>query len=241
MLRFGVVSVVIFITIISMLSSTLMTAIIFSCFEEELTRAGIFASLFIPFIIAPVVTWFLANAVLESHSLKEKMQDLATVDLLTGVKTRRALMDAAYSYYKIAVRNKHVFSVVLLDLDNFKTINDTFGHLVGDEVLKSIGKIFCESIRTSDIAGRYGGDEFMFILPGVGRENVNIFAEKLLNEISYTVVEHNDSKVNTTVSIGVAIYDENNNATKFENLLDQSDKMLFEAKRKGRNCIVIHQ
>jgi diguanylate cyclase (GGDEF)-like protein len=239
-LRYGVLNVVIVITFITVLLSAVMTMLIFLSFGELLTRAGIFSSIIIPLIIAPIVTLYLASAVLESHILKEKMYDLATIDQLTGVKNRRAFMEAAISYYKIAVRNNHIFSVVLLDLDHFKKINDTFGHLVGDEVLRSIGNVFCKSVRTSDIAGRYGGEEFMFILPEVGRESVKTFTDKLHEEISDTCVDHNGSKVNVTVSIGVAIYDTSNDAASFENLLDQSDKMLYKAKRKGRNCTVIN-
>jgi len=239
-LRYGVVNVVILITFISVLSSAVMTVLIFLSFGESLTRAGIFSSIIIPLIIAPIVTAYLANAVLESHILKEKMHDLATVDQLTGVKNRRAFMEAAISYYKIAARNNHVLSVVLLDLDHFKKINDTFGHLVGDEVLRSIGNVFSKSIRTSDIAGRYGGEEFMFMLPGVDREGAKIFTDKLHKEISNTFVDHNGSKIKITVSIGVAIYDVSNDAASFEHLLDQSDKMLYKAKRKGRNCTIIN-
>jgi len=80
----------------------------------------------------------------------------------------------------------------------------------------------------------------MFILPEVGRESVKTFTDKLHEEISDTFVDHNGSKVNVTVSIGVAIYDTSNDAASFENLLDQSDKMLYKAKRKGRNCTVIN-
>lgn len=239
-LRYGVVRIVVILTIITVFLSALMTMLIFLCFGEPLTRSGIFSSIIIPLVISPILITYLANAVLESHILKEKMHDLATIDHLTCVKNRRAFMESANDYFKIAVRNNHVFSVVLLDLDNFKKINDTFGHIVGDDVLRSIGNIFSKSIRTSDIVGRYGGEEFIFILPEIGRESVKIFTDKLHNKINNTFVDHNDTKIKITASIGVTVYDANNNVTSFKNLLDQSDKMLYKAKREGRNCTFIN-
>jgi diguanylate cyclase (GGDEF)-like protein len=119
------------------------------------------------------------------------------------------------------------------DIDNFKDINDTYGHLTGDKVLKEVAKIIRESIRSTDIAGRYGGDEFVILLPETPLSDALVVAEKIRRKFSRHPIQVNDKSFNVTLSIGITAF-----RKKVESplsLLDEADKALYLAKERGRD------
>ena len=171
------------------------------------------------------------DELLEAYAL---LQQLATVDPLTGLENRRSLMDFSEVQLKLAKRYKSFFSILLIDLDYFKKINDTYGHLIGDEILKNIAKILKESLRNVDHIGRLGGEEFIVILPNTTLKNAVLVAEKVRDAIANFVHNIEEQNIQTTVSIGIASYNPLDDDV--NQIIERADQALYKAKSSGRNC-----
>jgi diguanylate cyclase (GGDEF)-like protein len=164
----------------------------------------------------------------------ESLDRLARQDPLTGLLNRRALMEALEGELARALRYGGELSLVLLDVDHFKSINDRFGHSAGDEVLRRLGDVLGHSVRCVDAVGRYGGEEFMLVLPQTPLRGAQVFAEALRLRIAQVVFESVPETV--TVSVGIAGLDPNAGSAKA--LIDAADRALYRAKRSGRNRVV---
>ncbi len=165
-----------------------------------------------------------------------QLYELATKDGLTKLYIHRHFYFLLEAEIKRVQRYHHVLSLLMLDIDNFKKVNDTYGHLVGDMVLKEIASTIQKTIRHVDIPARYGGEEFTIILPETSAFNALIIAERLRQRISEIEVKVDDNTViHPTISIGVAEYP--NAAEGIKELIDWTDKALYESKENGKNCI----
>jgi diguanylate cyclase (GGDEF)-like protein len=168
---------------------------------------------------------------------KEKLERLATFDSLTGLFNRRAILNKLRELINLANRYKEDFSLSMLDIDHFKRVNDRYGHLTGDEVLEKIATLIHRNIRDTDIVGRYGGEEFIIILPKTNLSSSWGVAERLRTIIEKT--EMKDSAGNVfaiTVSQGLAGWERDEDAT---SLISRADEALYKAKEKGRNRVQI--
>jgi len=168
---------------------------------------------------------------------KEKLEILATFDSLTGLYNRRAILGKLRDLINLAHRYKEDFSLSMLDIDHFKRVNDRYGHLTGDEVLEKIATLIRRNIRDTDIVGRYGGEEFIIILPKTNLSSSWCVAERLRITIEET--EMKDSAGNVfaiTVSQGLAGWERDEDDT---SLISRADEALYKAKEKGRNRVQI--
>ncbi|MAT43529.1 MAG: hypothetical protein CL609_14425 [Anaerolineaceae bacterium] len=176
------------------------------------------------------------SAAIERARLYEEAERMANLDPLTELYNRRYFFELAHLEFERACRYKHPISVIMLDIDLFKNVNDTYGHLVGDQVLRTIADRCQTVLRSSDKIGRYGGEEFVIILPETPIE----MAEKTANRIRLVVSDRpillENLKVAITVSLGVASMDADCNLT-LEQVLDQADQALYRAKQSGRNRV----
>ena len=158
---------------------------------------------------------------------------LANTDPLTGAYNRRYLNEFSFEYLKIVKRENKDLSLLLLDLDDFKIINDTFGHEIGDIVIKELVKISKQSIRESDLVVRFGGDEFIILLPNTNISNARLVANKIFDSID----EYNKTKeFSFSVSIGTSYYQAGDNS--IDDLISRADQSLYEAKRAGKSCVI---
>jgi diguanylate cyclase (GGDEF)-like protein len=173
------------------------------------------------------------NAALQR--LNAKYQKMAVTDALTEVFNRRGLFEIGSREVERATRYTRPLSVITLDLDNFKTINDTYGHPMGDEVLREVAKCCVENLRKVDFIGRYGGDEFIILLPETGPNEARGMAERLLMLISNLVIDGWPEELHVTVSMGIASLE--STPMNFAELLRRSDHALLCAKRNGRNAV----
>lgn len=172
-----------------------------------------------------------------SERLNMQLQNLADTDVLTGLLSRRAFINRMKRTLSRARQNNTALSFLVLDIDNFKNINDTYGHLTGDELLKKFADVMKDCFRTEDIIGRLGGEEFAIAISNIDKANAVKVAERLRNKIENVTILCNDTPVSTTVSIGVADLHENING--YETLFREADAALYQAKNMGRNRIII--
>ncbi|MBS3805535.1 MAG: GGDEF domain-containing protein [Oleiphilaceae bacterium] len=167
----------------------------------------------------------------------EQLEKLSMTDRLTGLLNRGTwenLLDAEFERYR---RYHHPSTVVMFDIDHFKKVNDTHGHLPGDEVIKHTAEVLRKNLRQSDMAGRYGGEEFGIILPETNAEGAGVICERIRQVIEESVVSTSVADIQYTVSIGVApLTDEPENYMQW---LEQADNALYEAKESGRNKVVV--
>jgi two-component system, cell cycle response regulator len=162
--------------------------------------------------------------------------ELALTDSLTGLPNRRAVEEWAGHQLSAAVRHRFSFWVVFADLDNFKKVNDSFGHHAGDTVLKQFAGLLRQSSRRSDICARIGGEEFLFVLTHNTETSARAVIERIREEFSNTKFQFGDQSVTVTASFGVAEF-RREAAVDFEVLVQRADSALFEAKRLGRNRV----
>lgn len=172
----------------------------------------------------------------EHKRLEDELRYLSNHDPLTNLYNRRALRKQLTEEIQRADRYKHALSVFMLDIDYFKPINDTLGHQAGDEILRSLAKKLESSIRVTDYASRYGGEEFVVLLPETSLTKAAELAERLRIEISDHSISIRDNKEhNITVSIGVSTYPDHGDS--WEDLLNAADSAMYTAKAAGRNCV----
>jgi diguanylate cyclase (GGDEF)-like protein len=160
----------------------------------------------------------------------------ATTDAMTGLYNYRFLISYLDQQVNVAERAKSTLSVLMLDLDHFKVVNDSFGHPVGDRVLRAFADLVLDTIRKSDLAARYGGEEFVVVMANTNREEAQLVAEKIrLAAEGMKVHLENDGEVGMAVSVGGVTFPEGTKGAR--NLLDLADRALYAAKRAGRNRV----
>ncbi|MCP3921856.1 MAG: diguanylate cyclase [Desulfobacterales bacterium] len=180
------------------------------------------------------VLWIIED-ITQKKKILEQITKLATFDALTGIYNRRVFMEKAETEFKYSKRYKTGFSLIMIDIDKFKTFNDTYGHHVGDIVLKIITEILQKSLRDVDIFGRLGGEEFAVLLPSTGDEGAYNMAERLRRSVEKTTINAEGNELSITVSIGVGSH-----STETENvdsIIKKADTALYRAKDNGRNRV----
>lgn len=171
----------------------------------------------------------------------EKIEEESRLDHLTGAYTRQYIDHLLEVEFKESSANCWPLSVAFIDVDDFKSINDVYGHLAGDEVLKSISSFFLNNTRRTDFTARFGGDEFLLMLPGATSKVAQSLIERLLvlfkDEVKTRV---KDEDINVSVSIGIATHVGEHNFDSLKDLIDAADKALYKAKSEGKSCFSVY-
>lgn len=177
------------------------------------------------------------GVVLRIIELQEKNLSLANYDELTGLINRRHFFELFKREILQAKIKSHMMALMLLDVDHFKSINDTYGHLAGDAILKQTGKILRENLYPLDVAARYGGEEFTVLMPETSLGKALKAAERLRGIIDRWQWEISDNQLSITISIGLVALD-SNHIIDCRDMIAKADEALYAAKHKGRNCVV---
>ncbi len=172
---------------------------------------------------------------LENARMFTKVQNQAITDGLTGLTNRRHFFTLAVNLYEHALRYSEPYAIIIMDIDHFKRVNDRYGHLSGDEVLRALAALCKGMLRKIDILGRYGGEEFVVALPNTSLENAVQVAERLRLAIASASFEYRGQSIHITVSQGVAALA--HDQEEFETVLERADRALYAAKNAGRNCV----
>ncbi|HDP67777.1 MAG TPA: GGDEF domain-containing protein [Candidatus Marinimicrobia bacterium] len=168
-----------------------------------------------------------------------KLESLSTTDALTGIYNRRNFDEKLNYEFARAMRYETALSCIMFDIDFFKKVNDTHGHVFGDEVLRMIGNTLRKELRVHDIYARYGGEEFVVLLPETEAQCARTVAEKIRHSIAQKTVSQNGISVNVTVSLGVAELDGDFMKTG-RDLVEKADRAMYNAKNSGRNRTIIY-
>lgn len=186
-----------------------------------------------PIIVAGIVFNITEKKEMELLIQEQNRQllEIVNLDYLTNALNRRALYEKLKTEIDMLNINKSYLTIVMIDIDNFKLVNDTYGHLVGDLVLKQVAEIIKSNLLESHIVGRYGGEEFLIILPDINKEQGYIIAERIRKSIENAQFVHD---IRLTISGGLKEY----NKESINMLIDKADKHLYQAKNNGRNQIV---
>ncbi len=174
----------------------------------------------------------------ERIELYQKIQSLSIMDPTLNCFNRRKFLELAEQEIARASRYDHPLSLMILDVDHFKEINDSFGHLHGDQVLSQLVDVCVNTIRKTDILGRYGGDEFVILFPETSMRGAEEIAERLRQKVMQIMIQSKNKDSNITISGGLACLESMGNKTmKLKDIIDEADKALYQAKAEGRNQI----
>ena len=176
-----------------------------------------------------------AAIAVEHAQIYQKVERMSSLDDLTGAYNHRYFRQAFAEYLQLARRYSRSLSLVIIDVDNFKPVNDQYGHQAGDTVLKRLVEVLSSSLRAVDILARYGGEEFVVLLPEVSREGALKAAERLRQGVEGTTFEVVGGEVNITISLGVASFDAD--GYNMDQLFNTADMRLYDAKNKGKNSV----
>ncbi len=191
------------------------------------------------YLVLFVLIMLLAHVHLKAVRQQQKMKTLAITDELTGIANRRQLISVGQKELQRSLRYHHPMSLLMIDIDHFKRVNDTWGHSAGDQILKSLSRVMVTTLRSHDVLGRVGGEEFAVILPQTNAAGARAVAELLranIEQSETTIVERN-AKVRCTVSIGVATL--NGEGDSLDALMVRADNALYKAKYAGRDQIAV--
>ncbi|WP_434676420.1 diguanylate cyclase [Pseudomonas sp. D3-10] len=167
-----------------------------------------------------------------------QLQLLSSTDRLTGLYNRGHWEGALKAAYARHQRYGNALSLVMLDIDHFKQVNDTYGHQAGDKVIEQVAALLHEHVRESDVAGRYGGEEFGVVLSDTEQAGARIFAERLRKAVEQLLVQYNGQEIRFTISLGVA--DLSTPANDHAELIARADQALYTSKKTGRNRVTVH-
>jgi len=235
--RFGVFRATAILTLASIALSVLITSAIGLLSSGEVGATGLLIAVVVPALVAPLFGGLTLRLAYQLGDAEERLRRIAVRDGLTDAFNRRYFFEASTREFARAKRYHDVFSVIIFDLDDFKSVNDTYGHLAGDHALRVISRICMDNIREVDIFARYGGEEFALLLPHTDEARANEIAERLREMIAAVSFSFNQHEFHVTISLGFHIFDDR--LPDMDALLTRADEALYEAKRRGKNSIVM--
>ncbi len=217
--------------------------------REIIVEPLVFSSMYIGVVLLATTNTYTDNLIenmriltkntslaLHNSIIHEQIQKLAAIDPLTSIYNRRFGLTRLTEEISRCERSNTPMGLLMVDLDHFKNINDTYGHLAGDKVLVNVARIIRSAVREGDIVLRYGGEEFMVVLPGADDENTLQIAENIRHIVEKTVINYNTYQISLTCSLGYSAITENSFKSQ-DSLINSVDKALYISKANGRNMV----
>ncbi|MES9845816.1 MAG: sensor domain-containing diguanylate cyclase [Candidatus Sedimenticola sp. PURPLELP] len=173
------------------------------------------------------------------HSVNAKLELISRTDGLTRLMNRRAWEEAVEQEFRRSIRSGRSSTLVMLDIDHFKRVNDSFGHQAGDEVLRQVAETLRKTQRDTDLAGRYGGEEFGVLLLDTNIEGASYFCERVRELVEDLAVDHNGQMIHVTISLGISEIPDY--MDDYKQWIEHADKALYQSKSEGRNRFTLFQ
>jgi len=236
--RFGLLPVVVAGTIGSIALSAAIAAAVHAALGVEMSGLAWTVTLACPALIAPTMSWWSFALVLKVDRAHEQLRLQSTLDDLTGLHNRRYFMDKLRDEIERAQRDGTPFAVAVIDVDDFKRVNDEHGHLSGDETLRQLTRTCAPLVREVDTLARIGGEEFALLLPATTAAEAERVVERLRFGVAAARVRLGERSLGITVSIGLT--SPGPNARDVNGVLHEADAALYSAKRQGKNRLVAH-
>lgn len=234
LLKVGQVRVVVAITVFSAVLSVVMTGIGNVIFMPEVPwEEWFYITLIVPILISPIVSWMVLALLYQLAEARAALVTMSETDPLTGVGNRRHFFNGAPDIIRTCGEQGQTVSIILIDIDHFKRLNDMYGHAVGDEALVAVARACKQTLRDSDVFCRWGGEEFIALLPDVGLSDAVSLAERLRLAVAATPITGVPEGV--TISGGVAQFSAPSNS--LDTVVANADQQLYRAKESGRNSV----
>lgn len=228
---------IVLLTVVTVILSVGISCLLHCLLNDKITISGVLIAAIIPGILAPLLGTVFFRAYFELDETKSKLARLSVTDELTQIYNRRYFIGRANYELSRAKRYGQTFSMLLLDLDDFKQINDLYGHPAGDAVLRMVADTCLRESREVDVLARYGGDEFALLIPNLGQSSASQYADRLRRLLGEMHTEYGGDRLQTTVSVGVVAWSPE--IVDVEQLIYLMDKALYDAKHGGKNRTVV--
>ncbi|MBO9489361.1 GGDEF domain-containing protein [Endozoicomonas sp. G2_1] len=238
LLKIGRLRLTLLITLISIVCSVAITLTILTIGLGKISPIGLIISIVAPLVIAPLMSWHVIGLMLKVARLEHDMRQLATYDQLTQLLSRTVFIKRASTLLNRYQKQQRAITFAYLDIDNFKLINDNYGHSAGDQVIASLGKLIITKTTGNDLSGRLGGEEFIICIPDLDLADATAVIEELLTAIRQSSVQCNNLELSYTVSVGVT-HTNSTSTQSLEELIKRADQALYQAKRTGKDKLVI--
>ncbi|WP_246128979.1 GGDEF domain-containing protein [Colwellia demingiae] len=232
-LKRGLIDIALFVAIISTIMFMPTDIIAHAIYSTEFKLRLLYSFLTVTFLSA-LYEYSRDKSYKHTLELSKKYQQLAHYDPLTQLSNRRDALCILKQEQARMIRSKEPLSIIICDVDHFKKINDQYGHNAGDIVLVELAKIFTNNIREQDFVARWGGEEFLFILPQTLAKNANLVAVKINEKLQNNLVDYEGKEIKVTVSMGIEQFNDNQS---IDEIINSADKYLYQAKNSGRNQI----
>jgi diguanylate cyclase (GGDEF)-like protein len=233
--RFGASMAIVVLTLVSILVSLGFVFLIVAVFREPLTLSSLLLAVVIPLVLVPFFSYSALNYSTQLKTAEETLQLLAETDPLTTASNRRFFIDCAENEFALAQRHGGDFSIILLDIDDYKHVSDTYGHKAGDHVLRALAEICQGQTRRTDIFARYGDTQFACLLPHTPNIGAVKFAARVQQMIASTTFNTWQHQIRITVSVGVKTREDE---TDLDSILRAAEKALAMAEEQGKNHLV---
>ncbi len=233
--KYGVLRLTIVVTGIAVLISLVITISIDYLIDSSISQLGVILSIVIPSVIAPIFEYRALRLLDHLDKTEARLKILSITDELTGAYNRRHFFELANNEIMRAQRYGGTCSIAIMDFDNFKMVNDTYGHLAGDQTLQQVSKICVGNIRENDVFARYGGDEFVFLFPQTDDAQAKECLGRVMGNIAEITVRA-DMEIHPKVSIGLYTFSPKINT--LDSLLQKADIALYKAKQTGGNRVI---
>lgn len=237
LLKYTRLRLIVLITLIAIVLSVLITYVITLILADGFVLLTLSSAIIVPLLVAPALTWYVVGLMFRVQKLEQEQRYLASYDMLTDLYTRRSFLELYEEAFEACAHDQTSLSFAYIDIDNFKSINSEYGHAGGDEVLKHFGHILRTSLRSVDVSGRIGGEEFAIVLPHSEEDSINAVLTRLLENTDTLPVKFGTTSIHFTISIGYSSYTFGNACTS-KQLINRADQALLVAKNQGKNQIV---
>ena len=221
-------------TLFAVLSSLAITLLAgYIAFGEIIAPIGIYLAIGVPLLVAPLASFMNISLSYRLQLANQRLQALSETDSLTDTLNRRRFMEVAERELALAARHCYPTSVVLIDFDDFKQVNDKYGHAAGDQALVQTIQVIKSLVRDSDLLARFGGEEFILLLPHTAREGAQSLVQRMLDAIAENPIKLESNELMITVSAGSVTCE--TSATPLDVMTSKADELLYASKQNGRN------